>query len=206
MDNLSQIGGVPVSTSSIAMLYPGVKAINNKVSVLCASGRLIRLKKGLFVARPQEGDPPISLGLVANHLYSPSFVSMHSALRFYGLIPESVHTVQSMTISHPRSFETPFGIFAYIGVAPEVFHVGVTQATRNGVSFVIATPERALCDLVANQPGVNLRYKGEAVQYITDNLRIDYETFLEMDPNIMEAFIRAGGKKATSLKTIISLL
>ena len=26
--------------------------------------------------------------------------------------------------------------------------------------YIMATPEKALCDLIANQPGVNLRYKG----------------------------------------------
>ena len=34
----------------------------------------------------------LSTELIANHLYAPSYVSMSSALRYYGLIPETVYT------------------------------------------------------------------------------------------------------------------
>ena len=48
---------------------------------------VIRLKRGLYVVSPEVSRVPLSLELIANHLYAPSYVSMSSALRYYGLIP-----------------------------------------------------------------------------------------------------------------------
>ena len=42
--------------------------------------------------------------MIANHLYAPSYVSMSSALRYYGLIPEEVCTKQSMTVKYAKNF------------------------------------------------------------------------------------------------------
>lgn len=35
-----------------------------------------------------------------NHIYAPSYVSMSTALRYYGLMQETVYETQSMTIKH----------------------------------------------------------------------------------------------------------
>ncbi len=61
------------------------------------------------MCNPEITGKILSTELIANHLYAPSYVSMSSALRYYGLIPETVYTKQSMTLKHSRDFDTPFG-------------------------------------------------------------------------------------------------
>ncbi len=169
------------------------------------AGDVIRLKRGLYVVSQEITHKPLSQELIANQLYSPSYISCLSALRFYGLTPEAVYQTQSMTIKHTRTFETPIGVFAYSNVAREVFPVGVTNITRNGYSFVIATPEKALCDLIAVSPQVNLRYLPDAQRYLEEDIRLDMDAFHKMNPDIFREYAHVG-KKKTSIQTLIKLL
>lgn len=202
---LENIGNTPVRSSVIASLFPQLAAKSNKVSELEKKGEIIRLKRGLYVVNPEESGTSLSLPLIANHLYAPSYVSMLSALRYYGLTPEAVYTTQSMTIKHARSFETAVGNFSYNTLPREVFHIGLTQQREGNAVFIIATPEKALCDLLAMSPGVNLRYRKEALQYLEEDLRLDMDAFYQMRPTIFEEYVKVG-KKAGSVQTIIKLL
>lgn len=202
---LENIGNTPVRSSVIASLFPQLVAKSNKVSELEKNGEIIRLKRGLYVVSPEESGVSLSLPLIANHLYAPSYVSMLSALRYYGLTPEAVYTTQSMTIKHARDFETPVGLFTYNTLPREVFPVGLTQQREGNAVFIMATPEKALCDLLAASPGVNLRYRKEALQYLEENLRLDMDAFYRMQASVFEEYVEVG-KKAGSVQTVLKLL
>jgi len=202
---LEHIGNIPVSTSALASLFSELRAGNQKVRNLEMAGKIIRLKKGLYVVNPTVSRIPLSTELIANHLYAPSYVSMQTALRYYGLIPEAVYTTQSMTIKHTRSFDTPLGRFEYQMITREAFTVGITYINKQNYSFLIATPEKALCDLIASSPKVNLRYQKDVEIYLEDDIRIDIEELKKMDLTIFENYAQVG-KKAQSIKTLIKYL
>lgn len=202
---LEVIGNVPVRSASIASLFPDIVAKSNKVSELERAGEIIRLKRGLYVANPAESGRQLSLPLIANHLYAPSYVSMLSALRFYGLTPETVYSIQSMTLKHSRTFDTPVGHFSYLSVLQAAFAIGLTMQREGEATFIMASPEKALCDLIANSPQLNLRYKKEAERYLAEDLRLDMEAFGQMDAHVFEQYIKVG-KKANSIRTILKLL
>lgn len=203
---LKNIASVPVRSSVISSLYPEIKVKNMKISALEKKGELIRLKRGMFVVSPDLSGIPLSLELIANHLYTPSYVSMSSALRYYGLIPEAVYAIQSMTTKHSRNFENNLGVFTYNTINSEAFSVGLRRVQRDEkVAFIMASPEKALCDLIANSPNVNLRYQKEAEIYLEEDIRLDMDEFMKMNPDIFEQYI-AVGKKATSIKTILKFL
>jgi hypothetical protein len=203
--NIEQIGNIPVSTATIASMFSEVKAGNQKVRNLELGGKIIRLKKGLYVVAPAESRMALSTELIANHLYSPSYVSMSSALRYYGLIPEEVYTTQSMTIKHSRTFDTPIGRFDYFAMSRDAFHIGVTSINKQNYAFKMATPEKALCDLIAHSPLVNLRYFKDIETYIEEDIRMDMEDFRNMDRSIFERYVEIG-KKAKSVQTLINYL
>ena len=77
----------------LSSLFSGYKSPRNKIANLETEGKLIRLKRGLYVVSPDESGKLLSTELIGNHIYGPSYISMESALRYYGLIPESVHIV-----------------------------------------------------------------------------------------------------------------
>ena len=206
MNNLlRQISNTPVTNSVISGLYPNIKAINKKISELEHSNALIRLKRGLYVVSPEITNTPLSTELIANHLYSPSYVSCLTALRFYGLIPEDVFITQSMTIKRGRTFNTKLGCFQYFTCSKEAFAVGITIAKVGNQQFLIATPEKALCDFIATTPSLNLRYKRETEEYLEEYLRLDMEEFYMMRLSIFQEYATVG-KKANSVQQIINLL
>lgn len=203
--DLEHIGNIPVSTAAIASVYPDIKSGNQKVRQLEQNGEIIRLKKGLYVVSPTVSRVPLSSELIANHLYAPSYISMSAALRYYGLIPETVYTMQSMTLKHSRTFETPVGRFEYRQINRDAFPVGVTSINKGTYAFLMATPEKALCDLIANSPKVNLRYVKDVESYLEEDIRMDTSDLRNMDISIFEQYTKVG-KKAGSIHTLINYI
>lgn len=202
---LSSVGNIPLTISALKSLYPHIKGGNQKIRLLEQSRQIIRLKRGLYVCSPEATGKPLSTELIANHLYAPSYVSMSSALRYYGLIPEAVYVVQSMTLKHSRDFDTPLGRFEYTSIAKKAFPIGLTSIQKEGYAFVMACPEKALCDLIACSPQVNLRYMKDAERYLEEDIRMEMDDFKRMDAKVFEDYI-AVGKKAESIKTLLKLL
>ena len=203
--DLAHIGNIPVSTSAIASLFTNIEAGNQKVRSLEAAHKIIRLKKGLYVVAPNVSRVALSTELIANHLYAPSYVSMQTALRYYGLIPEAVYTTQSMTLKHSRSFDTPVGRFEYKNMSREAFSIGITSINMQSYAFLMATPEKALCDLIANSPKVNLRYLKDVENYLEKDIRMEIDDFRNMDISIFERYAQVG-KKSKSIETLIKYL
>ena len=190
---LQQLGNIPVTASTLASLFPYINGGSQKVRLLERNKQIIRLKKGLYIE------------LIANHLYAPSYVSMSSALRYYALIPETVYTNQSMTFKHAKAFDTPLGRFEYTHISREAFSIGLSCIQKDDYAFVIATPEKALCDLIANSTNVNLRYLKDAEMYLEEDIRMERDDFKQMDAGIFEEYIKVG-KKNNSIQTLLKLL
>ena len=202
---LSEIGSVPVTTSIIESLYPELKSPDKKVVWLEKNGYIIRLKRGLYVVNPEHSGTILSSELIANHLYAPSYISMSTALRYYGLIPEAVYVYQSMTVKHSRSFQTPIGSYDYKFISREAFSVGVRSIHKGDYAFLMASPEKALCDLIANSSKVNLRYMKDVENYLENDIRMDMEEFMKFDPRVLEEYLKVG-KKADSIATLLKYL
>ena len=202
---LIEIGIIPVTTSIIESLYPELKSANKKVTWLEKQGFIIRLKRGLYVVNPEYSRKTLSSELIANHLYAPSYISMSTALRYYGLVPEAVYVHQSMTVKHSRSFQTPIGGYDYKYISREAFSIGVRSIHKGDYAFLMASPEKALCDLIANSSKVNLRYMKDVETYLEQDIRMDMEEFYRMNATIFEDYIKVG-KKADSVSTLLKFL
>ena len=202
---LSEIGSVPVTTSIIESLYPELKSANKKVSWLEKQGTIIRLKRGLYVINPEYSGKALSSELIANHLYAPSYISMSTALRYYGLIPEAVYVHQSMTVKHSRNYLTPVGSYDYKYISRKAFSIGVRSMNKGDYAFLIASPEKALCDLIANSSKVILRYMKDVEIYLEQDIRMDIDGLYNMDTTIFEDYIKVG-KKADSISTLLKFL
>ena len=202
---LQQLGNIPVTSSILVSLYSNIKGKSQKIRQLERDKQVIRLKRGLYVCSPDVTGKALSTELIANHMYPPSYVSMASALQYYGLIPEAVYTRQSMTLKHAKVFDTPLGRFEYTHISRKAFSVGLSSVKNDGYTFIIATPEKALCDLIANSTNVNLRYLKDAETYLEEDIRMERDNFKQMNAGIFEEYIKVG-KKADSIRTLLKLL
>lgn len=205
MNELAVFKNIPVNTAAIASIYPDVKSANRKVAGLEKTGRIIRLKRGLYVVSPQESGILLSLNLIGNVLYGPSYVSMLTALREYGLIPERVDVVQSMTTHLTVSFENQAGRFEYQHCAKDYYPIGITQRQEVGVTYLIATPEKALCDYIISTPRLPLRFLKDTHTFLEEDLRLDMDAFMDMDVNIFKQ-CAAVSKKQQAINNLIKLL
>ena len=192
----TEIGNTPVDFGMLASLFPEYKCKYNKISAMEKKGDLIRLKQGMFVAHPNLTGQRLSEMLVANSLYGPSYISLQSALRYYGLIPEFVFTTCSMTMKPYQIFYNSLGRFEYVHICKEAFPIGVKEITFNdGYSVLIATPEKALCDLIADISHLNLRYRNEILVWLEEDIRFDMDELFHFDTNILREYAKVGKKK-----------
>jgi predicted transcriptional regulator of viral defense system len=154
-----------------------------KISALLRSGYLVRVKKGLYVFGPKVARAPICQERLANLIYGPSYVSLDYALSFYGLIPERVHVVQSVTLKRGKSFTTPLGVFEYQHLSSAIYPVGVTQNSVDGSStFLIATPEKALTDkIVLSTSGTNITSPATLEAYLFQDLRMERDALRQFN-------------------------
>jgi len=197
MTVLSDIGNIPIDVAFLKSIFTDYKSVNNKISELEKSGKIIRLKKGMYVVSPKESGKLLSMELIANHIYGPSYVSMESALRYYGLIPESVYIMRSMTTKHSKEFKNALGKFEYTQCSKEYFPIGIRQEVKDNTAFLIASPEKTLCDLIVNTSNLNLRYQKELLTYLEEDLRFNMDELYKMNVSIFEQCVLFSKKKVT---------
>lgn len=205
MNSLLKFGIIPIDYASLESAFPALRSLHDKVSDLERQEIIIRLKRGLYVVSPTISKKEISMELIANHLYGPSYVSMETALRYYGLIPERVCHTTSITFKRARVFENKFGRFNYISCQKPYYSLGINQIVHAEYAFLIATPEKALCDQIIFTPKLQLRSVRALQLYLEEDLRFDMDEFYKMDIAVFQE-CAAFSKKRTEINNIIKLL
>jgi hypothetical protein len=162
-----------------------------KISRLLDKGTIVRVKKGLYIFGESQRRRPFCRELLANLIYGPSYISLEYALHYYGLTPERVETVTSVTCGRSRTFDTPVGSFSYRMIPPEAFRTGMDQAELDGGrSFLIAIPEKAVADRIVADRGADITTQKELHVYLLANLRIDPVALRGLDPARLEEIAR----------------
>jgi predicted transcriptional regulator of viral defense system len=212
MNILEKFRNIPIDNATIYAAIGDYNFPRNKVATMEQRGELIRLKNGLFVVSPEISRMQLSQELIANHLYGPSYISFETALAFYGLIPEKVFAVRSATLRHAKQFENSLGRFEYIVVPQDYYAIGINQQTVKNqytaepeYTFLIATPEKALCDLILATRHLNIKSKKAMQAFLEDNLRIDFSVLQSVDTEIIEQCVERGRKK-NELELLLNLL
>ena len=112
----------------------------------CKSGRLVPLRREMYAfAKPYAGNV-LNTAELANRLYSPSYLSTHWALGFYGIIPEKVVTYTSVTSRVTKKFRNVFGVFKYSHIKNSRFF-GYNSVEISKRKVMMASPEKSLLDL-----------------------------------------------------------
>lgn len=202
---LIKLGNVPVQNGAIAACFQHLASPSEKIRALEKDGQLIRLKRGLYVVSDEVSGKPVNACLCANHIYGPSYVSLHWALRWYGLIPERVHTMTSVTTKRSRMFENSLGRFTYEQVKPEYFAIGVNSIEEDGVTFMMASREKALCDMILHDTYLPPQSVKGLWQYLEEDIRLDVDELSTFDVSIIEACAKLG-KKENILNNLIKIL
>lgn len=108
-------------------------------------GYLTMIRRGLYALTEMKNKTDAMT--FATKIYAPSYISMETALSFYGIIPEAVFTETSVTTKKTKTFKTPVGNFSYQKIKKEAFG-GFETRKQAGTSFNLALPEKALIDFL----------------------------------------------------------
>jgi len=150
---LKLVGDEPIFNSSI-LLAGNVdpKLIRIQLSRWVKAGKIYQLRRGIYSVSPPFQKRQPHPFLVANHLQKASYVSLQSALSFYGLIPEVVNITISVSTGRPERLRTPLGTYEFRHIKTELLF-GYRMTEFGEQSALIATPEKALLDLIYLQAG-----------------------------------------------------
>ncbi len=154
--------------------------VRDKVSRLMKSGKIQGVVPGIYTSAPEFRKRPLSLEILANKIYRPSYVSFEFVLARAGLIPEAVFGVTSATSKRNRDFDTHLGRFSYRHLPPEVYTFGWTsEILADGSSYLIAMPEKALLDLLYRAGSLRSIKSLEARLF--EDFRVDPDAFLSLN-------------------------
>lgn len=181
-----------------ASYFANLKKVRDKISTLIAEGKVIRLKKGLYVFGEKWRSSPIDLKVVANILYGPSCISFEYALAHYGLIAERPHVISSLTIGDSKVYKTPIGQFEYRAIKPEKFKIGIEYINGEKDSgYFIASKEKALADFVYRTP--KIRTLEQLRFFLFEETRLDESMFRLFDFDKLKKISEAYNKKSVTM-------
>jgi len=127
-------------------------ALQRQLTRWVSAGRLYQLRRGLYALAPPFQKRRPDPFLIANRLVRGSYVSLHSALAHYSLIPEYVPLTTSVTTGRPGLWDTPLGRYDYRHVRKDLLTGYRRTALADDQEAFLATPEKALLDLIYLTP------------------------------------------------------
>ena len=193
---LNQMQIQPIDYQYLTHLLSDYRYPRNKITKLLTSGELISLKRGFYVLADHYKVPLVKKA-VANLLYGPSYISTDYALSYYGLIPERAINITSVTTSRRKIYQTPIGLFIYQQLKSEYYALGYEIRQEDGVTFLLATPEKALCDklyLLPAQKGLK-----ELKKLLYEDLRVSPDRIKELQMERLKEYSIAANSKNLDL-------
>ncbi len=178
-----------ITTNQVYATYPEFS--RNNLGRWVRQGYLIRLRQGYYTFPEYRESADFAL-YFANIIYKPSYISLHTALSFYGMIPEAVPQITSVTTLKTKSFSNSFSEYSYKNIKPELMFGYDLKEMEAGRRIKFATPEKALIDLLYLYPFYNTEREIE-------ELRLD-ESYMEDEFNMdrLTEFSDRIGSKALS--------
>jgi predicted transcriptional regulator of viral defense system len=152
---------------------------------------IYRLKNGLYISvdffDKNKNDISYSFYL-ANIIRTPSYVSSWAALQYYNLTTEIIHSVTSVTPKVTRGYQTKAGNFTYQSINKELF--SDFSLAKGGFDFYIASPSKALFDLLYFRTRQLRGLSLEKVRALIEELRIDINEMNKKEQDIFYTMIK----------------
>lgn len=196
---LAWVGNEPVFETGLLLAGdqdPG--DVRRQLSRWVRAGKLYQLRRGLYALAPPFRKVIPHPFLVANRLVPGSYVSRHAALAYFGLIPEYVALITSVSPGRPEQLTNPLGRFDYRHLRPELITGHRWVEVSAGQRAFVASPEKALLDLIYLQPGA------DAPEYLAE-LRLGQLEVLDSDELRRLAEVFGKPKLARAVEEVVRI-
>lgn len=130
------------SVKDIIKRYPDFD--NRRLVEWQKKGYLTKVRRGYYCFSEGKRGEMFSY-FVANKIYTPSYISLESALAYYNLIPEGVFMTISVTTRNTAGYNTGIGNFEYKHIKPTLFF-GYKLLHNKNFTIGIAEPEKVILD------------------------------------------------------------
>lgn len=158
------------------------------------SGKVIRLKKGIYVAKEYIDEIKKSDGFscytefIANILYQPSYLSLDYVLYQHNLLTEIPVNFTSVTKNKTISFANNFGNFFYHKIRDGLF-CGFEPTKEKDFTILRATKAKAIFDYLY------FRKNNLVSKQAVEELRLNIENINRRDKKELEKYIKMEGSK-----------
>jgi len=144
----------------------------NKMNLLSWQKKeyIIKLRNNFYKFTENKSDEDL-LFLIANKIYSPSYISLESAFSYYGIIPEGVFSVNSISTLKTNNFKNKLGNFNYKNIKTNLFF-GYKLVQKKEYTFKIAEIEKAILDYL---------YLNSSLKTIDDILALRLNKFIILE-------------------------
>lgn len=178
------------STQELYLKYKDYRTPHVKIQTEVKNGRLFPVVRGVY-----EDDGNASPYLLTSYIRPCSYISFEYVLSECGLIPERVFAVTAATVgkAHSSFIRTSFGDFFFRDVPVAAFRFGVQAREEGGYGYLVASPEKALCDLLSKKPPV--RSVKSLYSLLFDDLRLDEGLFYSLDRSQLAELCGLYGKR-----------
>ncbi len=150
---------------------------------------LLQVKRGIYVLPSELRSQPLHPFTVAQSLAPCSYVSFETALSYHGWIPERTGSISSVIPGRKAYNYSPkwSGSFTFSPLAIQRGHFLelVSRVLLNGQVMLIATPSRALLDLVCL-----LKITWQGIEWLTEGLRIEPEQLQTITGKELEILVK----------------
>lgn len=161
------VGEEPVFEAGILLAgRSDPEGVRRQLSRWTRSGKIIKLRRGLYALSPPWRRRHPHPFLVANRLMPGTYVSGLSALAYAQIIPEYVPETTSVGPGKPHVRQLALGRFSFRHVKTHLLFGYRALAVDDDQQAFVATPEKALLDLIHLRPG------GDQREYLAE-LRLD---------------------------------
>lgn len=161
------------SLHEVEKLFPDFNRIN--LVNWQKKGYILKLRNGWY----RFTDLPVSeplLYLIANRIYSPSYISFETSAAWHGLIPEAVFTITSATTLKTAAFVNKDGKFTYKTLKNSLYF-GYEWMESDGLTIRVASIEKTLLDLFYIQSFISniTDFQGPRLNKLLIKEKVDFE-------------------------------
>lgn len=197
-----ELEALPYFNKKTASILIGKKDRNldKKIERLQKKAYFLSLKKGLYTTSvfvEKLANKKLYSEYLANILRYPSYISLEYALSEYGLIPEGVLSITSITLKSGRVFENTLAKFSYQNIKNPLF-VGFIEKDFLDKKINFATKAKALFDTLYLKKLSNLQKE------LTEDLRINWANFTKKDLKEFSKYVKIS--KSLKMEQILKIM
>lgn len=205
-ESIIRYAGQPITKQILLDILKDFKRPFDKIDELVKQGFLLQVKRGLYIPGIKLKMSMPESFLLANHLHGPSYVSLDAALSYWGLIPEKVYEISSITTATSKIYRTPVGRFSFKRMRLPFYSFGIKQIVLGeNQTALIATPEKALCDKIITTKSMILRSSKQTIELLLEDLRMEKDALRDIDSNEIKKWVNDAPKKESLMMLIKTL-